>query len=629
MNYLNLAFQSIRRNARAYLAYFLNCVVFVVISFLSEMLLDHPWFEKYFGNEHSLGYSSLTFNFFFLVFLIFSISFFLQARKKEIALYALHGATWWQISSIIFLENIIIGLSTIVTGIVLGLSLSKLIFILLAPVVETPVFPFYFPLEVIWETTKTFGSLFLINSLVTILFIRSQKAITLLKRRTLKTNRTKHSLVILLVTLALLRVVGYIYYQFQQKNLFTDISFTVFIYVASITAGYLIFRNFGSLLYLLFKRSDPKHPVRLLWGTQQQFQTKAYTIAGFLAALFFSSAISSTVGVITDFNKQLLSYQDYPFTYYLVANKPDNSELPVRDRVLNQQLKQAKVKYQSGTFDALVVRGVSNSYTRVVRYSDYQTLTKILGRANPSSLQNNEVLYLASLDGVFMKQKNQEKIKDLRIVGSPTTFQLRQGTGNLIPGYDVIVVSDATYAKLATIKTYSNSAPIHQLSIERYIVYLVPEWMKSPPQFLTPADNVYKKVSALPVSSEGSNIYARSPYQNGSTVILGIFSAIITFFAGVSFLYFRSYVQLGEEQEQYRILAKLGWSGKEMRRLGTMQIAYLFFVPFGLASILCLLFNENKTVYMLSSIGIQLGLLIIYFLLARLSYLRKVVPHSD
>jgi putative ABC transport system permease protein len=626
MNYLNLAIQSIRRNARAYLAYFLSCIVFVAIYFISNMFKFHPWFSRYFYLGADFSLANLTTLFLFLIFLVSSISFFLQARKQETALYALHGATWGQISSIIFLENIIIGLGAIVTGIVLGLSLSKLCFILLAPIVQTPVFSFYFPLKVIRETATDFGVLFLINSLITVFFIRSQKAITLLKRKQPETSRAKLSLVLFFIGAILLGIAVYMD-QSQQTSSFRAIFFPIFSFVFCGIGGYLILRNTGSLIYWLFKRNDSKRHVRLLWGTQQQFQTVAYSIAGLLAALFFVYAITSTEAVITDIKKQQLSYQEYPFTYYLVGYESDKTKLPVLDRLLNEQLNKAKVKYQRGTFDALVVRGIGNSYTRVVRYSDYQTLATILGRTYPTSLRNNEVLYLASLDGIFMKQKNQEAIKDLKIVGSPNNFQLRQGTGNLIPGFDTIVVSDVTYTKLATVKTNTTHAPIRQLSTERYIVYLVPEWMKSTDKALTPANNAYQKV--FENRGIGNYIYALAPDGTESYVALRIFDAIISFFAGVSFLYFRSYAQLGEEQEQFRILTKLGWSGKEMRRLGTMQITYLFFVPFGLASILSLLFNEDKPVYMLSAIGIQLGLLVVYFLLARLSYLRKVAPHSD
>lgn len=60
------------------------------------------------------------------LFVLVSVGSFLQSRKLEFGILLMHGMTKRQLNLMVFLENMMIGSSAILTGTLLGLLLGKL-----------------------------------------------------------------------------------------------------------------------------------------------------------------------------------------------------------------------------------------------------------------------------------------------------------------------------------------------------------------------------------------------------------------------------------------------------------------------------------------------------------------------
>src|SRR5699024_5752570 len=94
------------------------------------------------------------FSFFFI---LYSMSSFLQSRKKEFGLLMMHGMSNPQIRWMVFLENMIIGLFSTVLGIGLGLLFSKVILLIAENVlILEDALNFYFPMKAILVTLISF-----------------------------------------------------------------------------------------------------------------------------------------------------------------------------------------------------------------------------------------------------------------------------------------------------------------------------------------------------------------------------------------------------------------------------------------------------------------------------------------
>ncbi|PMY00799.1 ABC transporter permease, partial [Pseudomonas sp. MPR-R5A] len=62
---------------------------------------------------------------FVAIFIAYSNSFFMKKRKKEVALYSLLGVRKRSIGFMLFFENMVIGLFSLVVGVGLGFLLSR------------------------------------------------------------------------------------------------------------------------------------------------------------------------------------------------------------------------------------------------------------------------------------------------------------------------------------------------------------------------------------------------------------------------------------------------------------------------------------------------------------------------
>lgn len=129
MTFRQIAFHNILRNKRIYVAHFLSGAFAVMIFFIYAMLLFHPDLQgELASTSETIGHLStiglkvsqyLIFIFSFL-FLLYSVSSYLKTRKKEFGILMIHGMSPRQQNGLIFTENMLIGLASIVAGIAGG-----------------------------------------------------------------------------------------------------------------------------------------------------------------------------------------------------------------------------------------------------------------------------------------------------------------------------------------------------------------------------------------------------------------------------------------------------------------------------------------------------------------------------
>jgi ABC-type antimicrobial peptide transport system permease subunit len=128
MNFLQFAWNNVRRNARAYLAYFLSSSFAVMIFFTYAIFIFHPDLAKSdLGETVKTGMKAadyVVFIFSFL-FILYSMSAFLKVRQQEFGILTILGAEGKQLNRLLFLENMIIGAVSIMTGLGSGLLLAK------------------------------------------------------------------------------------------------------------------------------------------------------------------------------------------------------------------------------------------------------------------------------------------------------------------------------------------------------------------------------------------------------------------------------------------------------------------------------------------------------------------------
>lgn len=161
-----MAVKGVMANGIVYYPY-ITAVIFAVFthfvfsSILHNDLMEILPYKAYAWIILEIGKGLLQYILFF--FLLYANSFVIKRRKKEIGLYTLLGMEKKHIGTMLFLENCIVYAVTMAGGILLGVVLSKLLFLLLLRLSHVALdVEFVFTPEAFAETLAYFGIVFLL-----------------------------------------------------------------------------------------------------------------------------------------------------------------------------------------------------------------------------------------------------------------------------------------------------------------------------------------------------------------------------------------------------------------------------------------------------------------------------------
>lgn len=118
----------------------------------------------------------------------------------------------------------------------------------------------------------------------------------------------------------------------------------------------------------------------------------------------------------------------------------------------------------------------------------------------------------------------------------------------------------------------------------------------------------------------------------GPILFIGLFIGMVFFVSAGSFLYFRLFTDIEEEKRKFRSIAKIGLTPTELNKVVNRQIAILFFSPIVVALVhgsialtaLSHMFNYNLTLESTFVLGSFTFIQLIYYLIARIIYVKQV-----
>lgn len=171
--YLRLAAENIKKNGKTYIPYIITCVLTVAMFYIINSLSLNPGIETM-GRGGSvmpvvLQLGCVVTGIFAVIFLFYTNSFLMKRRKKEFGLYNILGMGKRHIAKVVVLETLYVTIISLVLGLVFGIALDKLLFMLIAKIMKSKVsLGFYVSPFAIITTFFLFGVLFfliLLNSL--------------------------------------------------------------------------------------------------------------------------------------------------------------------------------------------------------------------------------------------------------------------------------------------------------------------------------------------------------------------------------------------------------------------------------------------------------------------------------
>lgn len=634
MSFPQFAFNNVKRNARAYFAYFLSSAFMVMIFFTFAVFVYHPDIGQLpMGplKRAVLQISEGVIFVFAIFFVLYSIGMFLKSRQREFGLLLLLGATSSQINRLVFMENMLIGAGSIVTGIAGGLLLSKLFLLCGTRLMEIRELPFYWPTAAIWLTAVSFSLLFAGISLFTLFFIHKKNVAELLQGSHRPKKEPRSSLFLTVVGMMLLTVGFLALYAGKLSP-----KLVLLAAATGIAATYFFYSQLSVLVIRLLKRSRKAlwRGTNLLWVSELAYKMKDNARILFLVTVVTSIASMSASFVLAVDETNRKEYENNPFAieYYSFGEQPAEQELAA----INELLDGEGVSYQSVKVENLYRRTVHDAIpsVEIIAASRFNRLAAAMNLPEAAPDNGEAILISGPAQPSHGPAVPGDKITlDSGHTVSVTKVFEREALP-FMSWASILIVNDSSYR---TIQGNAKSSVL--------FVYHVPEWNNGAPSGTDSPEAVIgaKLKNRLqeyrePHGSSNSfsiRIWSYLNLKQATALFsfIGIFIAFLFSVSSASFLYFKLHTELAADSRMYHALSKIGLSASEMRISATLQIGLLFFMPIVISTVQTLIvmrpvlgtmyvYSVYKPVLVVSAAF--LGAQTVYFSLVRSRYLHRL-----
>ena len=653
-----LAVQNIRNNKSTYIPYMITCIFCIAMIYMMEFLRDCPTLDQ--AVRHAaevrmiLSTGEVVVVIFCVIFLIYSNSFLMKRRQKEIGLYNILGLERNHIGIVLLLETIFTTILSLTGGIAIGILASKLSLLLLLRLLHIPaVLGFYISTKGIITCLLMFGAIFLLILLLNLRRIHLSRPVELLRGNNTGEREPKAKWLMALLGFICLGI-GY-YLAITTESPIKAITIFLLAVILVMAGTYLLFTA-GSIVILKFLRRRKSFYYKTgnfisISGMLYRMKQNAVGLASIcILSTGVLLMISMTVSIYFGMNDIMVNRYPYDTDISItgvveeecqtaietfekaisdnkvpVDKKAEEIYLTIISRIDHGQIQIAKPNTLSESGSVLTLS--------LVRQSEYEKLTG----TNPA-LQDGEILAWAS--------KMTEKSDSLTV--NDSVFSVKKWLENspLTCGRDIVyrnavfVVTDFDFEKFDKMRTemYKNTSatPAGQdltvhlgLDItgsdETKIAYGTPvlDAIKALQDNGQLSDNSW--ITSGIRAQEYDSYYA----DNGSLLFIGIFLGSLFLLGTAMIIYYKQISEGYEDQNRFEIMQKVGLSHREVKSSIRRQILMVFFLPLLMAMLhismafplirrMLLLFGMTNTRLF---IGCTAGTVLIFALVYGLIYL--------
>ena len=653
-----LAVQNIRNNKSTYIPYMITCIFCIAMIYMMEFLRDCPTLDQ--AVRHAaevrmiLSTGEVVVVIFCVIFLIYSNSFLMKRRQKEIGLYNILGLERNHIGIVLLLETIFTTILSLTGGIAIGILASKLSLLLLLRLLHIPaVLGFYISTKGIITCLLMFGAIFLLILLLNLRRIHLSRPVELLRGNNTGEREPKAKWLMALLGFICLGI-GY-YLAITTASPIKAITIFLLAVILVMAGTYLLFTA-GSIVILKFLRRRKSFYYKTgnfisISGMLYRMKQNAIGLASIcILSTGVLLMISMTVSIYFGMNDIMVNRYPYDTDISItgvskeecqtaietfekaisdnkvpVAKKAEEIYLTIISHIDHGQIQIAEPNTLSDSGSVLTLS--------LLRKSEYEKLT-----GTDSALQDGEILAWAS--------NMTEKSDSLTVNDSVFTVKKWLDDSPLTCGHDIVygnavfVVTDSDFEKFDEMRTemYKNTSatPAGQdltvhlgLNItgsdETKIAYGTPvlDAIKALQDNGQLSDNSW--ITSGIRAQEYDSYYA----DNGSLLFIGIFLGSLFLLGTAMIIYYKQISEGYEDQNRFEIMQKVGLSHREVKSSIRRQILMVFFLPLLMAMLhismafplirrMLLLFGMTNTRLF---IGCTAGTVLIFALVYGLIYL--------
>ena len=652
-----LAKQNIRNNKSTYIPYMITCIFCIAMIYMMEFLRDCPTLDQAVRQADEVRMivftGEIVVEIFCIIFLIYSNSFLMKRRQKEIGLYNILGLERNHIGIVMFLETIITSIGSLAGGIATGIIGSKLALLLLLKLLHIPsVLGFYISVKGIFTCLFMFGIIFLMILFLNLAKIHLSRPVELLRGNNTGEKEPAAKWLMALIGFICLGA-GY-YLAVTTESPIKAITIFLLAVILVMAGTYLLFTA-GSIVILKFLRRRKSFYYRTgnfisISGMLYRMKQNAIGLASIcILSTGVLLMISMTVSIYFGMNDIMLNR--YPYDVDMSVTSISEEECQTAIEAFEKSIADKKVPVEKSVEEIYLDIVCSKNGdqilikpTNTIRNSDSVLVLSLLDQAEYERLTGisanlNDGEIFAWYPSAVQKDSVTVDEKEFTVKKWMDKNPLTCGE-DAVSDNAVLVVTDEDFKKFDEMRTEMykgvSSAPAGEdLTLHLGLDITGSETDKI--DFGTPVMETVKDLKKSGGLSENAWIISgirQQEYEsyyadNGSLLFIGIFLGSLFLMGTAMIIYYKQISEGYEDQKRFEIMQKVGLSRREVRSSVRRQILMVFFLPLLMAMLhitmafpmirrLLLLFGMTNTKLF---IGCTAGTVLIFAVVYGLIYL--------
>lgn len=629
--YPRLAATNIKNNSKTYFPFIITCICTIAMFYIMDALAVNKGLGSA-SLKSMLTFGTAVIGIFSAIFLFYTNSFLIKRRKKEIGLYNVLGLEKKHIARVMFFECIFTSVISLAVGLIVGIILNKLMFLLLLKILNFKVaYGFYVSVSSMVKTLILFTGIFFVTLLSNLFQIKMSKPIELLKGTQHGEKEPKTKWIMTVIGVIALGTGYGIAIKVQAPLAALGLFFIAVILV--MIGTYALFTA-GSIAVLKLLRKNNKFYYKTsnfisVSGMMYRMKQNAVGLANIcILSTAVLVMISTTVALYVGMEDVIRNR--YPRNIVMTATQITDSQAQKANTILEAEAKnnnigiKNKVDHWENSFPVIKKDG-KFSITSEDDTSTNVSFIVIIPVSDYNRLEGKNIILADDEAVIFSKAGNYDKnnitienktLKIKQVLDKPMAI-LDHGIDNVLDT-NILLVNN-----------------IDSIGKENNKEYLIGVDVQGRDKEILALSNKLKdkfKESGIKFSVE-SSAGSREDFLMvyGGLLFLGIFLGALFLMATVLIIYYKQISEGYDDKERFEIMQKVGMSKKEIRKTIRSQVLMVFFLPLAAAVIhiafafpmitklLAVLNLKNTALFMLSTIMTILVFAVIYAIIFSLT----------
>ena len=595
--FVRLALTNIRKNRGTYIPYILTCICCIAMLYMMLFIQANPGMEKVPGGSDIgmiMWLGIFVVGVFSCIFLLYSNSFLMKRRQKELGLYNILGMEKGHIGKMMFLETIFTSIFSLAAGILVGILGSKLALLLLLKLIHLPAqFGFYISGTGIVICIIGFGGIFLLTLVNNLRRVHLSRPVELLCGSSAGEREPKAKWLMALIGFICLGVGYYIAVTTESP---LEALYMFLIAVLLVMAGtYLVFTS-GSIAVLKMLRWKKSFYYKMknftsVSGMIYRMKQNAVGLASICilstgVLLMLSSTVCLNFGI-----EDCLNYR-YPYDMninirYASLEETRNAVSAVLDAVEKEEISYETLYREISLNIAYIKEGTELVFRNPGSVSDVAV-------GSLAVIPEEEYERISGTEPVLSEGQviayGQSSGETLRISG--TDFRVKEwlkkyplDSAPLVYGdYSAVIVTDADFEKIDELQKKAYGEYASQPSTVIGIDVADKEQISACVQKLEGTLTGIKDSGVVPENAWVTNDVRQENYDRfyllyGGLFFLGILLGGMFLMGTAMIIYYKQMSEGYEDKQRFEIMRKVGMSSREVRSSIRRQILMVFFLP--------------------------------------------------